>query len=242
MLVAFCDQVTGNSTPRCSNAGSAASPMTASRISHSTQSKGCLSDVVKRRGTPTPAPRAVTLGSAALRLWDMTAPSIGTSFAGTTDDALGLGWNGAVDGELVLARKWVVLEALHDGLELVEIGEVSVDGGELDRRHGVEPREPALGEIADLTRLDLGAAPPHRRRDRLRQRLQLLRADGPLVGGPLEPSQELLGVESLAAAVALEDGHAGLSTLVGGEAVAAALAFATAADGVARLGQTGVDH
>ncbi len=100
----------------------------------------------------------------------------------------------------------------------------------------------ALGEIADPARLDLGAAPPHRRRDRLRQRLQLLRAHGPLVGCPLKPSQELLAVESLAAAVALEDGHAGLRALVGGEAVAAALALATAADGVARLGETGVDH
>src|SRR5688500_16550315 len=111
--------------------------MTASRISHSTQSKGCLSDVVKRRGTLTPAPAAVTLGVAALRLWDMTSPSIGSNFAGTTNVALGFGRNGALDGELVLARKRVVLEAPDDGLELVEIGEISVDGGELDRAHGV---------------------------------------------------------------------------------------------------------
>src|SRR5918997_2163948 len=235
MFVAFCDQVEGNSTSRCSKAGSAGSPMTASRISHSTQSKGCLPGSVKRRGTLTPAPLAVTLGAAALRLSDMTSPRVGANFAGTTDDPLGLGWNGALDGELVLARERVVLEAPDDGLELVEMGEVSVDGGELDRRHGVEPGEPALGEIADLARLDLRARAPHRRRDRLRQSLQLLRAHGPLVGGPLEPSQELPAVESLAAAVTLEDGHVRLRPLVRGEAVAAAVALATAADGIARI-------
>ena len=41
MFVAFWDQVFGNSTPRCSNAGLSGSPMIASRISHSTASNGC---------------------------------------------------------------------------------------------------------------------------------------------------------------------------------------------------------
>jgi hypothetical protein len=71
---------------------------------------------------------------------------------------------------------------------------------------------------------------------------QLLRAHGSLVGGPLEPSQELLVVESLAAAITLEDGHVGFRPLIRGEAVAAALALATAAYGVTRLRQPGVDH
>ena len=54
MLVAFCDQVVGNSTPRCSNAGFSGSPMTASRISHSTSSKGWTPAVVWRRSQRRP--------------------------------------------------------------------------------------------------------------------------------------------------------------------------------------------
>src|ERR1700761_2390270 len=54
MLVAFWDQDLGNSTSRCSNAGFAGSPIRASRISHSTWSNGCDSDVEKRRSTERP--------------------------------------------------------------------------------------------------------------------------------------------------------------------------------------------
>ena len=46
MLVAFWDQVFGNSTPRCSKAGLEGSPMMASRSSHSTSSKGWTPGVV----------------------------------------------------------------------------------------------------------------------------------------------------------------------------------------------------
>jgi hypothetical protein len=46
MLVAFWDQLLGNSTPRCSNAGLSGSPMIASRTSHSTSSKGWTPGVV----------------------------------------------------------------------------------------------------------------------------------------------------------------------------------------------------
>src|SRR5918996_927114 len=241
MLVAFCDHVTGNSTPRCSNAGSAGSPMTASRISHSTQSKGCLSTSVKRRGTLTPAPLAVTLGAAALRLWDMTSPSIGSNFAGTTDDALGLGWNGAVDRELVLARKGVVLEAPDYGLELVEVGEVPVDRRELDRAHGVHAREATLGQVADALGGDLGALPVHLGGDPRRHRLDLLLADGAPAGRAREPALQLLAVEALARAVPLYDGGALLlDPLVGGEALPAGVALAAAPDRVG--GGTGVDH
>ena len=76
MLVAFCDQLTGNSTPFCSKAGLAGSPIRESRISHSTQSKGCVPAAVKRRGTETPSPAAVMAGAAALRLSDMTSPRV----------------------------------------------------------------------------------------------------------------------------------------------------------------------
>src|SRR4051794_35082290 len=143
MLVAFCDQLAGNSTSFCSKAGFSGSPIRASRISHSTQSKGCLPASVKRLGTLTPAPLSVTLGAVALRLWDMTSPLTRTDFAGTSDAAPRAGRNGSVDRELILARQGVVPEAAHDGRELVEIGEVAVHRGELDRAHGIHAREAA---------------------------------------------------------------------------------------------------
>src|SRR5215218_3252828 len=204
MLVEFWDQLFGNSTPRCSNAGFSGSPMTASRVSHSTASNGLTPGSVKRLPTLTPSPAAVTAGAAALRLSDMTSPRVSYSSwrpqGGKTDIALRPGRTGiAFERQLIRSGKGVLLVAADDGLELAE---VAVHGRELDRRDRVEHGEAALREVADLARLDLRTAPPHRRRDRLRQFHQLLRTHGPLVRGPLEPSQELLAVESLAAAVA----------------------------------------
>jgi hypothetical protein len=51
MFVAFWDQLTGNSTSRCSNAlpPSLKFGITASRVSHSTSSNGCRPSVVKYR-------------------------------------------------------------------------------------------------------------------------------------------------------------------------------------------------
>src|SRR5215211_1531656 len=245
MFVEFCDQLFGNSTPRCSNAGFSGSPMTASRISHSIASKGLTPGSVKRLATLSPSPAAVTAGAVALRLSGMTSPRVSDSSGrpqgGKTDVALRVGRTGiAFERELTGPWKGVLLVAADHRLELVEVGEVAVDGRELDRRDRVERGEPALGEVADLAGLDLRSTPPGGRRDRVRQLFQLLRAHGPLVGGALEPSQELLGVESLAAAVPLRDGHVRLCALVGGEAVAAAGALATAADGIARI--AGVHH
>src|SRR4051812_19943658 len=249
MFVAFCDHVFGNSTPCCANAGFSGSPMTASRISHSIASNGLTPGSVKRLPTLTPSPAAVTAVAGALRLSGMTSPRVSDSSwcpqGGKTDTAprpgRTVGGPGiALERQLIRSRKGVFLVAADDGLELVEVGQVAVDRSELDRRDRVDQREPALGEVADLARLDLRTAPPHRRRDRLRQLHQLLRTHGPLVGCPLEPSQELLAVESLATAVALENRHVGLSALVGGEAVAAVAAFATTADCIA--GFPRVDH
>src|SRR5215208_7186545 len=247
MLVAFCDQLFGNSTPRCSKAGLSGSPITASRISRSTASNGLTPASVKRLPTLTPSPAAVMAGAVALRLSGMTSPRLGDFSGppqgGKTDTAPRSGRTlVALQGQLIGAREGVVAVALNGLGHLVEVREIAVHGGEQNPRHRVELGEPALGEIADLARPDLRPGPPHRRRDRLRQVLQLLRAHGPLVGGPLEPSQELLVVESLAAAITLEDGHVGFRALVRGEAVAAALALATAAHGVTRLGQPGIDH
>src|SRR5918912_263363 len=108
MLVAFCDHVAGNSTPRCSNAGLSGSPMTASRISHSTASNGLTPGSVKRLPTLTPAPAAVTAGAVALRLSGMASPHVSASSGlpqgGKTDVAPRAGRTGTgltVERELV---------------------------------------------------------------------------------------------------------------------------------------------
>src|SRR5688572_3768929 len=95
MLVAFCDQLFGNSTPRCSNAGFSGSPIRASRISHSTASNGLTPASVKRLPTFTPSPAAVMAGAVALRLSGMTSPRLGDFLGppqgGKTDVALRVG-------------------------------------------------------------------------------------------------------------------------------------------------------
>jgi hypothetical protein len=74
MFVAFCDHAAGNSTPRCSKAGLAGSPMTASRISQATASKGWVPASLKRRATRTPAPVAVIAVAPVLGLSDIFSP------------------------------------------------------------------------------------------------------------------------------------------------------------------------
>ncbi len=77
---------------------------------------------------------------------------------GKIDAATRVGRTGrAVERELIGGRQGLLLEAPDDRLELVEVGQVSVDGGELDRAHGVDPGEPALGEIAHVAGLHLAA-------------------------------------------------------------------------------------
>src|SRR3954453_4226209 len=70
MLVAFCDQLTGNSTPVCSNATvpSRKLLMRASRRSHRTSSYGSTSGVVKWRRIPMPVcSGAIAIGKAPSR-------------------------------------------------------------------------------------------------------------------------------------------------------------------------------
>src|SRR6478609_6714459 len=55
MLVAFCDQLFGNSTPRCSKAGLSGLPIIASRISHSISSKGWAPGEENRRSIARPS-------------------------------------------------------------------------------------------------------------------------------------------------------------------------------------------
>src|SRR5918994_3074939 len=63
MLVEFCDQLLGNSTPFCSNATRSPCPIFASRISHSTSSNGCTPGLVNRRRTDRASPLFRDAGS-----------------------------------------------------------------------------------------------------------------------------------------------------------------------------------
>src|SRR4051812_45123717 len=250
MLVAFCDQVVGNSTFSCSNL-----PTEAVRSCHSTVSNGSWLGVVNLRSILSPvAPAlAVTLRvfSLALRVSGMRAPrSVGLLFSspsltsgGKTDTGGGGGRNGgvAVERELVYACDRLGADALELRLEFAEVVEVAVDGGEEDRRDRVELDQPAQRQLADELGVGLGAEPPDTAGDRVGERLELRVRDGALVRRPVEPAQELLAVEALALPVALPDRHGlGLGALVGGEALAAALALATPANGVAGLAEPGV--
>ena len=248
MLVAFCDQLFGNSTPRCSNAGFSGSPMTASRISHSIASKGLTPGSVKRL----PTLSSITCcgdgwgGGVTAVGHDLSSCErlCGTSPGGKdrycsstrTDrnrrrapaDRPPEGGPPCSGGRPPRARRG------RRGC-----GRRTRTGWPRPGRAAASPRSARspiwLASTSGPLRLTAAAIESD-------SCFQLLRAHGPLVGRPLEPSQELLDVESLAAAVALRDGHVRLRALVGGEAVAAARAFATAADGVARLGQPRVDH
>src|SRR5271167_5025894 len=61
MLVAFCDQLVGNSTSFCSNATRSPWPIRASRSSQSTVSNGCTPGEVKKRATSSAPGGAVSL-------------------------------------------------------------------------------------------------------------------------------------------------------------------------------------
>src|SRR5215207_4901124 len=145
MLVAFCDQLFGHSTPCWRNAGPSGSPVRASRICHWTASNGLTPASVKRLPTLTPSPAAVMAGAAALRLSDMTSPRVGDwrglPQGGTTDLAPCVGRiRLALEGQLIGAREGVVPVALDRLGHLVEVGEIAVHGREQDSRHRVELR------------------------------------------------------------------------------------------------------
>src|SRR3954452_23295572 len=142
MLVAFWDQLSGNSTPSCLK-----SPTSASRISHCTHSNGCLPGSVNRRSRLTPDVE----GAAALRLSGMGSPPVGALFrpplGWTTDRFRRSGRNGLPD-------------APDLGLELVEAGKCAIYRGELDGGDRVEPGQAPQAELAHLLDLDLGPSPP----------------------------------------------------------------------------------
>ena len=241
MLVAFCDQLFGNSTPRCSNAGLSGSPIRASRISHSTASNGLTPASVKRLPTLTPSPAAVMAGAVALRLSDMTSPRVG--------DLLGLPQGGTTDTAPRVGRT------------------PNRPPGAADRRRGGgrpgsagPSRPPRRGRPDCGKRTRTGSPTPGRagraraRRDRRSgsPRPRGRSASPPPRSTPTAASScsELTG--RLLAARSSPPRSFWLSNrsrrpsrlrtvtfvsvpLVRGEAVAAALALATAADGIARL-------
>jgi hypothetical protein len=161
----------------------------------------------------------------------MTSPPGGTNFAGKTNVAPSVGWNGSLDSQLIRPRQGVLLEAPHNGLELVEVGEVAIDRGELNGAHGIDAGEAALGQLADPPGLDLPAFPAHLGGDPGGHGLELLIADRPSAGSPGETAQELLAVEGLAASISLDHANLGLlRAFIGGEAFAAGIALSAPAD------------
>src|SRR3954468_8166336 len=248
MLVAFCDQVVGNSTSSCLKP-----PTSAVRSSHSTVEKGSAPGLVKRRSTVSPVAPTLEFAEVdewALGLCGMVTPrSLGffpfpatPVAAGKTDIAWGVGRIGwAWEGELVVPRERFRAYAMELVLELRKITEIAVHRREQQCRDRVDLSEAVHRELADRLGLHLGTQAPDPCRDRVGDLLELGVRDGALVGRPRESAKELLAVEALALSVALADRHRRrLDALVGGEALAAALALAASPDGVAGIGQTRV--
>src|SRR5436190_10143917 len=82
------------------------------------------------------------------------------------------------------------LDATDLGLELGEVRELPVDGGEEDARDGVEVGEAAQRQLADVLGVDLGGpGASNLRRDRVGEVLELRLGDRPLVGRAREAAQ-----------------------------------------------------
>jgi len=147
-----------------------------------------------------------------------------------------------VQGKLVGAQAGLGLEPPQLGLELGEIVEAAVHGGEPDRGHPVDPDEAAQGELADALGAERPARPADLLRDFVRDSLELLDPHRPFGGGAEETSQQLVAVKRLGSPVALHDRERDpFGALVGGEARSTGLALTPAADDVARLREPGVD-
>src|SRR3954469_7186025 len=180
MLVAFCDQVVGNSTSSCLKP-----PTSAVRRSHSTVEKGSAPGLVKRRSTVSPV--APTLEFAEVDVWALglcgmvTPRSLGffpfpatPVAAGKTDIAVGVGRIGrAWEGELVVARERLRAYAMELVLELRKIAEIAVHRREQQRGDRGDLREPAQRQLAGRLGVHLGAEPADARGDRVAELLEL---------------------------------------------------------------------
>src|SRR5256886_2777232 len=129
-------------------------------------------------------------------------------------------------------------------LDFLEIHERPVHRGEANVRHLVQASELVHDQFADFPRgnLDL-AAGAELGLDLVHDAFHRAGRDLALGGGLHQPGEQLLAVEVFAAAVFLHDVERHrLDPLVGGEALRALQALAAAADRLARIGVTGVDH
>ncbi len=134
-------------------------------------------------------------------------------------------------------------EVFDFGEELGGVAEAAVDGGEAEEGDFVElfelvhdlAADDGGGDFAFVLGFDFVD-------DVVDEHVHLGVGNGALDGGVGDGGAELVAVEVLVAAVALEDGEDGLDDLfVGGEAMAAMGADAAAADGVAVANGAGVD-
>lgn len=136
--------------------------------------------------------------------------------------------------------------ALLQGGDLVDHGpyvlEAAVDGGEADVGHVVDVAQAVHHQLADAQAIDLAPAQGVQLGLDLAGRLlQVSLRDGALGAGRAHALEHLVQVELLAPAVALDDQQVqGRHPLVGGETLAALLAFPPPADAVRHL--AGVDH
>jgi hypothetical protein len=99
----------------------------------------------------------------------------------------------------------------------------------------VESAQSVETELADPSGAQLAATVPRLGLHALHDLLEAPRIDVPLVGCPEEGGAELLAIERLPVAVALDHLEGlGNSPLIGGEAVATRIALAPPADGAVR--------
>src|SRR3954469_589767 len=166
---------------------------------------------------------------------------------GSSDTGGGVGriggcGGGLIERLLVVAGHRVRAYALELRLELRKVSEIAVHRREQHAADRVELGEAAQRQLPEEGGVDLGPGAADTRGDRVGELLELLLRHRALVRRSHEPAQQLLAVELLAPAVALEHGHGcRLGALVGGEALAAALALAPAAHRC-RIGQARVDY
>ena len=134
-------------------------------------------------------------------------------------------------------------QAFEFFLELADVLEVAVDGGEADVGDGVEALEVIHDEFAHLRcgALALGRV-DQKALGGVDDRFELARRDWTFFAGTEQAAQNFLPVEALTAAILL-DHHVGnfVDALVGGEAPIAALALAAPPDRVGFFAFTRVD-
>src|SRR5712692_673479 len=136
-------------------------------------------------------------------------------------------------------------EDLFDlALDLLEVHELSINGREAYVRNLVQVAQAVHDHLADLSARDLDTSgAPELRLDVVDDRAQPLGRDVPLLRRLLEPGEQLLRVEVLAAAILLGDVERHrFDALIRREALPALQAFTPPADRLPDLRVSGVDH